>query len=363
MDSSPSKRRKVSPTVGVAVNVSNTGNVFPTRDARSMTPGRSSFMSPTKASLSRHNPSLLPRPKSAGEGAQKDELREGQSGIPGRASSPRKLNPVSLRPTTPQKRPEQLSASPSRAVPRVSASPVRVGSISPRKTQSIGGRLSLPARRQSRTPGKIVDPQAATSSPTRHLTPTQLEPLQESEEAASNQLVQELQATATVEASPSSLSARASLAQQEDNDEPQLPPTPEQLGLVPRPSPPRGLMSNSPMKRKSKRRAVNKSSPLKPRDETTVAAHETHAPTTNTGKGVDDGQDGETHEAEDPKDDEEVMKRKAIYKTLLAQLEATQRDVEVLETAVVAVQNTPALELNNVHDLVYVSIGQCNGNC
>lgn len=69
MADSPAKRRKTSPTTSVPVNASNTPSRIPIpSQPGSRTPSRRpSFASPTKASLSRHNPQLLNRPSSSGE--------------------------------------------------------------------------------------------------------------------------------------------------------------------------------------------------------------------------------------------------------------------------------------------------------
>lgn len=65
MDPSPSKRRRTSPSSSVAVTVENTDLALFPQNGASTRKRRSSFMSPTKASLARFHPSLLPRAKSA----------------------------------------------------------------------------------------------------------------------------------------------------------------------------------------------------------------------------------------------------------------------------------------------------------
>src|SRR5438874_13595704 len=54
MSASPPKRRKTSPSTSVTVDASNIGG-------HPSTPKRASFQSPTKASLARSHPSLLPQ--------------------------------------------------------------------------------------------------------------------------------------------------------------------------------------------------------------------------------------------------------------------------------------------------------------
>ncbi|KAF2086790.1 hypothetical protein K490DRAFT_57687 [Saccharata proteae CBS 121410] len=71
---SPSpKRRKTSPATGVS------GDVFQPRNAlRRTPPRRPSFMSPTRASMSRFNPDLAARPRSAGRELVEDVIERGQ---------------------------------------------------------------------------------------------------------------------------------------------------------------------------------------------------------------------------------------------------------------------------------------------
>ena len=63
MESSPSKRRKTSPTTSVPIDAPTTPSRIPVRKDGATTPRsrRPSFASPTKASLARHNPQLLRR--------------------------------------------------------------------------------------------------------------------------------------------------------------------------------------------------------------------------------------------------------------------------------------------------------------
>ena len=64
MDSSPSKRRRTSPSTSIAVTVENTNLESLPQDGASSTRRQPSFLSPTKASLARFHPNLLPRAKS-----------------------------------------------------------------------------------------------------------------------------------------------------------------------------------------------------------------------------------------------------------------------------------------------------------
>lgn len=71
MEDSPAKRRKISPRTSVPINAPTPPSRIPVRtDGATTTPGRPSFASPTKASISRHNPQLLNAPSTAGTAAR-----------------------------------------------------------------------------------------------------------------------------------------------------------------------------------------------------------------------------------------------------------------------------------------------------
>lgn len=72
MDSSPNKRRKTSHSTSVRLNATSTPNPSKPRPDRARTsPRRASFLSPTKASLARFNPELLAGSQSVGAGARR----------------------------------------------------------------------------------------------------------------------------------------------------------------------------------------------------------------------------------------------------------------------------------------------------
>ena len=76
MEHSPSKRRRISPTTTVPAKASNAHNAHLMRNGSNTSARRSSYLSPTKSSLARFNPNLLPRFRSvepqrpAGKGTQ-----------------------------------------------------------------------------------------------------------------------------------------------------------------------------------------------------------------------------------------------------------------------------------------------------
>ena len=196
LDSSPSKRRKISSTASIAIPSNVRESRISARDDGPRS-SMSSFMSPTKASLARFNPALLPSPKPASRAAADSVHRRRKS------LSPQRLEAPALSPSA-------------RAA---TASPVRRGAAG-------AGAADSEARRA---------PPAA-------------------KDAGSECLPRGL---------PTNRIYRSSGASEFDA-EPDLPPTPEQLGLEPRSDPPRGLSSSSPLKSKGLRRAGGVgSSPLK----------------------------------------------------------------------------------------------------
>ncbi|KAK5145259.1 hypothetical protein LTR04_001340 [Oleoguttula sp. CCFEE 6159] len=102
MSSSPAKWRKTSETTSAAVLPN-------AQDGTRRTSTRPSFMSPTKASLARFNPSLLPRPTSAGSDVGRPDARSeliarGQQALAYiRGESASALSPVIERPVAPSR--------------------------------------------------------------------------------------------------------------------------------------------------------------------------------------------------------------------------------------------------------------------
>lgn len=322
MDSSPSKRRKLSEPTSAAINDSTPRERPVTRDGRQTTPSRASFLSPTKASLARFNPSLLPRPKSAGTGAQRREsLRPDGSNTP----STRGLNPVALRTTTPPGSPESIVAARFRA-----------HTVSPgRKSLALADGFRAGPRRKSRTPGRqsssgTLVPRSASPN----LQASAIGVTKQSEEIVQNtldeQLVLELQATATQEPdrATSSKEMRGRAVQSEDG-EPELPLTPTQLGLEPAAEPPRGLLYSSPLRRNGKRKSSGmKSSPLKPRR---LAPQSSDLGQSYAESGSPSAHGRNAIENETSVDDLEELRKKDTLDQLLHQLNGLKGDISQLE--------------------------------
>src|SRR5277367_1614386 len=157
MASSPAKRRKLSPEPTIPKSAPSTPTRLPgPRDAIQASINRPSFASPTKASLSRHNPQLLARPRSAAPGEQRSSSKENEL-------------PTATLFVTPSKNMDAEAAVQGSQNPRMVGEDVNKeaqpevgapisGQPTPqgRAARSAGGSLSAPPRRGSRTPGKAI---------------------------------------------------------------------------------------------------------------------------------------------------------------------------------------------------------------
>ena len=284
MEPTPSKRPRLSP---------------PSLNAPASAP-RASFMSPTKSSLSRFNPNIL---------SKADEyLRRSSEGR--RSSSPRKLNPTALRTEV------------GRLSTRLSASPTREPSSSPSRQLRIEGGLDAAPRRPSlgaRGGGDL--PSARREVEGGEVGRSLVE---------EEQLAQAVRRSARRTRGNRLSWVRAEEEQErEQQQEPELPPTPEQLGREQRPEKPKGLLSSSPVQRGEKRKKEGSmlgSSPLKPRSVGQVQG----------GRGEEQALERETQAEEDP----ELGKRRDLLDKLSAQLRTLQNDVLALEREVRRSQGT-----------------------
>lgn len=220
MLSSPAKRRKTSETTAAAIDASQTNQKAHENNGR-VHQRRPSFQSPTKASLARSHPDILaralsrsptrpPRNDSENDQQQEQELVDSRTfGLRDRKA---------LRP----------SIAPG-------ASPTDGSTLSPRSA------FAAPPRRVSRKIGPLDlafgTPEARSEYETTDLSP---------EDTPGNQL-EEMGNDAdedNMDQGPSFLDGL---------EEPELPPTPTQLGLEKPPGRPKGLLSSSPSARYEKR--------------------------------------------------------------------------------------------------------------
>ncbi|MCJ1405759.1 hypothetical protein MMC11_008989 [Xylographa trunciseda] len=345
METSPSKRRKLSPATSVNASSYQTQPVHE-NNVSPRTPRQASFLSPTKASLARYNPSLLPGPKSAGEATQGSERasrvaykQHGEK--PGRPSNG--LNPVALRSTTPTSSPDKLPAR-----PQASTTSVDMDSISLRRE------MFDEPRRRSRTPGResslakvlpILSAPVIPASPPRPAQAVE----GEVEDTVSQQLELEFQAKATP-LRQNDLASRPQdhIEQEKQDGEPELPLTPTQLGLEVPPQPPKGLFYSSPSRRSGRRIGSSiKSSPLKPHD----------PPRTDDGHGLIVERSSATNDATKARaravraqNESETIARKTLDQLLLRYQQLNNDVVQMEEEA----GQTDVRSQEQVHELISI---------
>lgn len=262
MDSSPSKRRRTSPSTSVAVTVENTDLGPSPQNEPNPSRRRLSFMSPTKASLARFHPSLLSRAKSA------EPPRPVSKGLYGTIEQ----NPVAV-------------GGRNSTVGHVAGTTPKRLELGNNGVEKEQGPLATP-RRRSQTPG---DENASTAQVLYSMYPDpRASPPEEArdEGTAANgtngghqEPVQEVAGTGMTAVPDSQISQHPSTPTQREpyvptsgmgigeDGEPTLPSTPSQLGLEPPREKQKGLIFSSPSKRpRRKGRSSAKSSPLKPPD-------------------------------------------------------------------------------------------------
>ena len=209
MESSPSKRRKLSPTSSARVNTSNApGRGLAERNNRT-THHRSSFFSPTKASLARFNPNLLPKTASAEPNRPRTAQAEGVA--PRAQTEDREVF-------------KQAGQGRATGRPHTARSTATLNGVARhREYNSISSLEDTPSRLpRSILPGrvdKVIDPVGKLQTPTHG---------------------RQWHASGTKE-------------DDQEQPEPSLPSTPSQLGLEAPPEKPKGLLFQSPGRRHARR--------------------------------------------------------------------------------------------------------------
>ncbi|ERF74826.1 hypothetical protein EPUS_03210 [Endocarpon pusillum Z07020] len=331
MPPSPAKRRKTSPTTSVAaVSLEESES---RSQPRTSTSGRASYQSPTKSSLSRSHPTILARSpgRRSSQGRAKglrDDILLGKTVI----ESPGNPHPIST-PNPAQKHDEGVRgdtvgspAGPRTTPPTLQSPPTEVGCPFAHSAQAPDSQRS-PLRPRQPT----VRSQGA--SPTKpRVVPASL---------PSSKLPV---------ANPQS---HGFPARQIDATEPELPPTPTQLGLSPKPDRPRGLAaSSSPSSRGSRRDRLRSgqletSSPLKPKGKMLPARTEEMLGDTPDAmlagetpeSDVERRENGPPpeHETQRPRDDNEVpadtVEKRKVRNDLQTQLTRLQEELAQLESA------------------------------
>ncbi|MCJ1285576.1 hypothetical protein MMC26_004917 [Xylographa opegraphella] len=330
MEGSPSKRRRLSPitsTIAPATGDASDYQSQPTHDYEALprTPRQASFLSPTKASLAQHSPSLLPRPKSAGDVVQAENVSKAvyrQHGEkPRRYSSG--LNPVALRSITPLTSPTELAGH--QWAPTVSLQ---------RKSIPLARGTSVAPKPRPRTPRRVSSSSPISHAPAILASPPR--PVQELEAELEDTVGQQHESEVhpnTTRPLPNNPAPRPldHIGIEKDYEEPELPLTPTQLGLEVPPEPPKGLLYSSPSRRSSRRNGSSiKSSPLKPTDTPLRVC-----PRSLLGKkrAATDDPTNVRPKAVDAPDDAETVAKKQIRDELLLQYQELNDDVAEMERA------------------------------
>ena len=297
MLASPAKRRKTSPTTAIVVNADNT-------QSRPSTPKRASFQAPTQSSLARSHPNLVAQTaENDRSGGRRRSLRHEVLGRPS--------------PNTP---------APGSAEPPIT-------SIIPKQQGEIGRDLvNAAAASKKRLSGAIT--KAFTNGPPK--LPRLREPLLKRQPPVP-ELIDPLQ-DAYLEKDHLSSSHRQRTRNINGNGEPELPPTPVDLGLA-KPDRPRGLASSSPRSGSSRKRNsssnVVTSSPLKRKPQVPEQLQQ----------GLRGGGPASVHVPEEPASSDaeqealeeiveeaaEISKRQSTRDKLRSQLDHLQADMARLE--------------------------------
>ncbi|KAL4956206.1 hypothetical protein BDW69DRAFT_93657 [Aspergillus filifer] len=265
-------------------------------------PSRLSFQAPTKASLARLHPQILERAlsRSPSRNARRMSQDEKQKDADARAFGLRDRK--ALRPSI------TLTASPSHSLNRGSQSPFN------RRRSSGLAAFAAPPRRVSKriSASDLIFQSPSTSQETRAEASLENTP--------EGQLASELGSATGADVGGDM--DGPSLHDGDVFDEPDLPPTPTQLGLEPPPGRPRGLLSSSPTAQHAKwgkRRAAGdlENSPSKLR----------------TVDFVTEAEDLTEHVAimNDPLFPESVVKKRKLRRELSADLASLKRDIARLE--------------------------------
>ncbi|KAL4932269.1 uncharacterized protein BDV17DRAFT_191891 [Aspergillus undulatus] len=274
----------------------------PRNASQRRSPSRPSFQAPTKASLARSHPEVLERAlsrsptRNARRGSQDDKQKDAEA----RAFGLRDRK--ALRPSI------TLTASPSNSLNQGSQSP-----FASRRSSGLGAFAAPPRRVSKRISASDFFFQSPIVSQETRMEASL-------ENTPEGQLASELGSATGADMSGDM--DGPSLHDGDAFEEPDLPPTPTQLGLEPPPGRPKGLLSSSPSKqpaRRGKRRAtgVLESSPSKLR-------------TVDYGTGPEDLTEY-VATMNDPLCTGSVIKKRRVRRELAADLESLKRDIAKLE--------------------------------
>ncbi|KKZ63050.1 hypothetical protein EMCG_02551 [[Emmonsia] crescens] len=262
MLASPAKRRRSNSSSAIAVSASNTDQQSQANVAdiqQPQRPSRASFQSPTRASLARSHPDVLSRVlgRSPAKTAHQRPVSRGResASIGGGGAEDRQSGIGGSR----LPRTSSISASSTLVTELPIRQPIpKLVSVSPRRGSSVPVSALQPPRRSSQR-SRI----SFSAEPGAQLSATR--PTSWSKDPGLGQVVEE--------SVTNGRRTRSSSSPNQGNGEPELPPTPTELGRERLPNRPRGLLSSSsPSYRQEKKRkrrvkdGVKKPSPLKPKD-------------------------------------------------------------------------------------------------
>lgn len=270
MDSPPSKRRKTSPLTHLSATPQDRQTRPESQDGEQSSKGRASFMSPTKASRARFNPSLLApsnasdskRPRSQGSDSERSRIQGGlhgltsqitQAGVAELATITKRTTGAPFLNTNGQ----GLHAAPRRRsrTPGKESTPLNNTQLLP----LTYARESLPAEAQGQGNGShVIERQSPLPLPSNtRVQVTSTNGALDADEST------HLPSTPTHGGIPSQ---KSGMGFSEDG-EPSLPSTPVHLGLEAPAERPKGLLFSSPNRRSNRREmTATRSSPLKPND-------------------------------------------------------------------------------------------------
>ena len=160
----------------------------------------------------------------------------------------------------------------------------------------------------------------------------------------------------------------------DDTGEPDLPPTPTQLGISPQPDRPRGLsLSSSPSGRRERRLAKEtgdghsyKSSPLKPRAEPLEIAsgvRDEEGPESGTIEADEILADQAIHTTEDDAEDELLQEKREVKRTLTSQLRRLQSELKQIESLVDTTNNNNSASDLEIDDTLFNLLISENPSC
>lgn len=283
------KRRKTSPIHSLGPVESHTSTRPASQDGRHSTPIRPSFMSPTKASLARFHPNLLPPPPSADNKTGRSDGRRSQSiGDDQRPESNVGRKMVNGPPTALQQKVGSRGTV-------ADTGDLIEGADLPLSGSTTGamedGTYATP---QKRLRAPVEEPLSARQFKVKTIQDPRASPpeaVEDGEQFTRDpldvQLPPRLQDDISGRAVPTIDEGENEIEHAIEKEpvlpytptkpllesaEPKLPSTPSQLGLEVPPSPPKGLLFSSPSRRpRRKKRSDAKSSPLKPAVPSAVA--------------------------------------------------------------------------------------------